>query len=128
MNKRIIYSSIAVASTLLFVVLSTSTPSQAGPIGVLFVFILIYIMLVACIMLALYGGSIARERFSKVLRTRKPMLRLSMSHSYYYASVLALVPVMLLAMQSVGQIDWRQFVLVAIFATVACVYVKKRIG
>lgn len=117
-----------IAALLLFVVLSTSTPSHIGPVGVLFVFVLIYILLLGCIMALFQAGSLLGTRLATIIKTRRPVQRMSMTHSYYYASVLALVPVMLLAMQSVGKVDWRQLLLVVIFATIACIYVKKRIG
>lgn len=128
MKGKTIFVSMVIAALLLFVVLSTSTPSHIGPVGVLFVFILIYILLLGGIMGLFQLASLISVRLATVIKPRRPVQRMSLTHSYYYASVLALVPVMLLAMQSVGEVDWRQLLLVVIFAIIACIYVKKRIG
>lgn len=126
MKQRTILVSIIAAAALLFVVLSASTPSRAGPLGVLLVFILVYVMMVGVLMVTLQAGSSLLTRVGRLFGTRRPIEKISVTHSYYYASVLALAPVMLLAMRSVGQIDWRQLLLVVLFTSIACIYIKKR--
>lgn len=46
--------------------------------------------------------------------------------AYYIASVLAFGPVLLLAMQSVGQLQPRDVILAASFLVIAIFYVVKR--
>ncbi len=45
---------------------------------------------------------------------------------YYFSSVLALAPVILLGVQSIGGIKLFDACLVAIFEVIACLYVYKR--
>ena len=46
--------------------------------------------------------------------------------AYYFSTVLAAGPVMLIGLQSVQSIGIYEFLLVVIFEVVACVYVSKR--
>lgn len=45
---------------------------------------------------------------------------------YYLCSVIALAPVMLLAMQSVGRLNWYEVVLVLVFEIIAVFYLTRR--
>ncbi|MFZ1250403.1 MAG: hypothetical protein WAR37_03090 [Candidatus Microsaccharimonas sp.] len=57
---------------------------------------------------------------------RKPLSPMEFKRAYYYSTVLAAAPVMLIGLQSVQPIGVYEFILVAIFEVVACLYVNKR--
>ena len=52
--------------------------------------------------------------------------RIGVRKAYYVASILAFAPVLLLGMQSVGQLQIRDIVLMIAFVSIAIFYVLKR--
>lgn len=125
LGKGVAISSFVALSILLIVVQST-TPSSIGPIGLLAVFFLLYVVLLGVFTVFLYVGSRVIVRFSRMLTSRRPLRILPLKKIYYYSSVLALAPVMILAMKSIGSLGLYEIVLVGIFITVAILYVGKR--
>ena len=130
-SKRIMLARILITVSVvsligLIVIINISTPSSVGPMGILAVFVLLY-LLVLCAMTALiYWGSRLASRFSRGIEFRKPLARFSLRRSYYFASILALGPVMVLGMQSVGGAGVYELVLVTIFLVIGCIYIAKR--
>ena len=55
------------------------------------------------------------------------MQPLSFRRSYYFSTVLAAAPVMLIGLQSVGSVGIYEFILVMLFVVIGCVYIAKRI-
>lgn len=49
-----------------------------------------------------------------------------MQQAYYYATVIALAPVLLVAMRSIGRGTVWDIVLVMVFEVMACFYIAKR--
>lgn len=107
--------------------MQTTNPLQSGPLGILAVFILLYIVFLGLIALLFFFLSKVYVKFSKLIRTRRPSTALSSLQSYYYGSVVALAPVMLIAMGSVGKVGVREGLLVLFFEIIACVYVRQRL-
>ena len=66
-----------------------------------------------------------------VLQTTTPAtihraVTLSFRRCYYFGSVLALAPVLLIGARSVGRGGWYELALVFAFEAIACFYVAKR--
>ena len=61
------------------------------------------------------------------MTVHKPITAMPFRRAYYFSTVLAAAPVMILALQSVRSIDVYELLLVIIFEVVACVYVSRRI-
>lgn len=112
---------------LLFFVLNNSTPATAGPMGVLAVFIGFYIILLSVISYILYYGQHLIKRASKFFYLKKPIKALSWQKSYYYSSVLALGPVIVLGLGTVGKVELYEIILVLIFVVLGCFYIAKRV-
>jgi hypothetical protein len=55
------------------------------------------------------------------------MQAMSFRRAYYFSTVLAAAPVMLVGLQSVGAIGIYEFILVVVFEVIGCVYITKRI-
>jgi hypothetical protein len=113
---------------MLFVLLTTTTPSTAGPLGILSFFICMYIAALGVLTFLFQGASLLLAKLSPMKRRKIIPGGLSLKKAYYYASVLALVPIMLLAMQSVGEIGMYQLLLVGFFTFIAWLYVANRTG
>lgn len=126
MLGRIIVGSTVLAAVLLTVVLQTTSPSSIGPVGLLAVFFLLYIVVLGCVTELLFTGSKMLSWLASKLMTRRPLQNLTVKRAYYFSSVLALVPIMMLAMQSIGSLGPYELLLVVIFMTIGIVYVAKR--
>jgi hypothetical protein len=115
-----------VAIVLLIILLQTTTPATIGPLGILMVFIFMYVSVLGGLTFLLYIASALIAKISRSVTVKKPIQALSFNRSYYFSSVLALVPVMFIGMQSVGEVGIYDVSLVIIFAGIACVYIAKR--
>lgn len=111
---------------LLLVLLNVTTPSTSGAAIVLFVFLLGYITVVVFMAFLLWGINRVIVKTSAEFRRPHQNYRLSLKKSYYYASVVALAPVILVSLQSVGGVGGYEVFLVLLFVTLGCVYIARR--
>ena len=128
MFAKIITFMTLVATVLLIFVITSYSPSQAGPGGILTVFFLLYVMFVGLFTALIRWSSwIMRQlqrwvKFGRVRASRE----LSTQKAYYLASVVALAPVMLVGIGSVGSLHWYEVVLVGLFVAIGYFYIEKR--
>jgi hypothetical protein len=115
-----------VSLCLLSLMLVTTTPASAGPFGLLLIFITAYLTCLGLVSFFLYGMSRVIVYASAGFTMRRPMQALPFRRSYYYSTVLAAAPVMLVGLQSVGAIGIYEFLLVVLFEVIGCVYITKR--
>jgi len=127
MLQRVIALITVTSLCLLVLMLVFTTPATAGPFGLLVIFISAYLASLGLISFFLYGGSRIIAYGSASITVKKPIQPLSFRRSYYYSTVLAAAPVMLIGLQSVGSIGVYELILVAIFEVIGCLYVTKRI-
>lgn len=111
---------------LLVFIFTKTTPTTAGPIGVLAVFICLYILFLSVISFALYYSQFILKYIAKFFYLKKPPKSLSWQRSYYYSTVLALGPVILLGLGTVGQVNLYESLLVILFMILGCFYIAKR--
>ena len=126
----LIYCMPLVCLLLLFYVWSTTNPSTAGPMGVLFVFLLLYFFWASLLFTLIHLSSVVLGK-SKIFRfllskSKHDGARFNWKSSYYIASIIAFVPVLLLALQSVNQLSPRDVLLVLLFTALAIFYVTRR--
>ena len=126
MLGRILTIGFAVASLLLVVLLQVTTPATIGPLGVLFVFILMYVSVLCALTFLLFVSSRVVAKISSTFTVKRPWQPLSLLKSYYFSSVISLAPVMFIGMQSVGEVSFYELILVAVFVAISCVYIAKR--
>lgn len=114
-------SAVALCAAMLF-----TNPTDSGPLSILAVFLFLYVALICLVTIGVYFGSrLLQVVFSHTaLRRRFPQL--TVRKSYQFALVIALVPVMLLALQSVGTISLYEIVLVAVFLGVGIFYISRQ--
>jgi uncharacterized membrane protein len=113
---------------LLAILLNVTTPLTAGPFGILVIFIFAYLTLIGFFTYFLRITSMVISRFSATFVPRKPIEELSFRRSYYYSTIVALGPIMLIGLLSVGSIGFYEIILIIIFITIGCLYVSKRIN
>jgi len=127
MLGRAIAISMVGAIVLLAVLLQTTTPTTIGPLGILFVFILLYVSVLGALTFLLFGCSRIISKLASSIIVRKSTIQpLPLGRGYYYSSVLALAPVLFIGMQSVGEVSIYDVVLVVLFVVIACIYIAKR--
>lgn len=125
---NIIISTTSVASFfLLILILNISNPVNAGPIGILFVFTLAYVSLSGFVALFLYAISRLLSHLSLFFISRVPYRALEMGRAYYYSTIIAAAPIMLIGMQSVGSVGFYEILLVIIFVLIGCLYITKKL-
>ncbi len=128
MLKVIVSTLTAVSLLILVVLLNVTTPSTAGPFGILAVFLFAYLFLMGLLTYLLMLGSSVISYLSITLIARRPFEALSFKRSYYYSSVLAAAPIMVFGLQSVGRVEVYEYFLVLIFVCIGCLYISKRIS
>jgi len=126
---KVIVSFLTVVSMLLLVILlNVTTPSTSGPFGILAVFLFAYLLLMGVFTYLLVWGSRVVAYLFVTFKARRPIEALSFKRSYYYSSVLAAAPIMLLGLQSVGRVGFYEYFLVLVFVCIGCLYISKRIS
>lgn len=115
-----------VSAGLLLVLLNITTPSGSGAGIILIVFLLGYVVTLVITTFTIWiinrtvlriGAGIFRQRSGEKISVRK---------SYYYASVIALAPVILVSLQSVGGAGLYEVGLVLLFVVLGCIYIARR--
>jgi hypothetical protein len=127
LGKILSVGSVIAAVTLVFL-LNQTTPNQAGPLGVLIIFFLMYVVALVGVTFAVHGGSRLIARFSASMTVKRPFRVVSLKQSYYFASIIALAPVMLIGMQSVSGINIYDILLVGFFVAIGVIYISRRMS
>lgn len=125
--RALIYILPILSALFLLLILNTTNPLDGGPAAILVVFILLYIVFAGLFFVLLRSGVRIASRIwaqRKTINARE--WRIGVRRAYYVASVLAFGPVLLLAMQSVGQLQLRDVLLVVALLSLAIFYVIKR--
>lgn len=126
---RIFISIITFASfCLLVILLNTTTPTTAGPIGILAIFILAYLLAVGLLAYLLHYLSLLSVRLFASFFHKKSIKILTFKSSYYYATIIAAAPIILVGLQSVGKVGFYEFLLTVVFIVLGCLYVSRKIN
>lgn len=115
-----------VSAGLLLIIVTTVPPSKAGALGILGVFLLAYITLICFLTFAIWFSGLLLRRLAKRTRLLRKPYEFSLKRSYYYSTVISLVPVILVGMQSVGGVGPYELLLVGLFLFLGCLYVSRR--
>ena len=126
MLGKIIAASTLIAGIILIIMLQVTNPSTVGPLGLLAVFFLLYVIILGAFTELLWLGSYGVQTVGRRFTSKRPPGRLSLARAYYFSTVLALGPVMALAMKSIGSLGLYETVLIAVFIAVGTLYVSRR--
>ncbi len=128
MFGKLLFIAGLVSAGLLLLLLNLTTPSNAGAFGIFAIFLLGYVVVMVVTTYCLWFLTKMLVRFSsQVAFLRRTHPAMTLRRSYYYASVIALAPVIIVSLQSVGNIGLYEIVLVILFVALGCLYVAKRI-
>jgi hypothetical protein len=86
-----------------------------------------YIILLGLITYFIFWTSRIITHLSIVFISKKPFRALTLKRSYYYSTIIAAAPIMMMGLQSVGAVGLYEFILILIFIGVGCLYVSKKI-
>ncbi len=106
--------------------INLTTPHMVGPLGVLAFFVLIYIVGACTLYVVLEVMVIVLRRTLPPGKWLLAVEGVSQTKLYYYTSVLALFPVILLGMQSVGEVRLAEIGLLGLFVGLGCFFVSRR--
>lgn len=120
-------ATVSIASLcVLIMVLTFTSPSTTGPFGLLLLFISAYLTFVGLISFFLFGINRLTVMVSSGMTLRKPIRPMDFRRAYYFSTVLAAAPVMLIGLQSVQSVGIYEILLVIVFEIVACIYISRR--
>lgn len=118
---------LAILSLCAFVLLSalmqSTTPLTIHPLGILFVFVLLYVLALGVLTFFVYA---VNRVWNKARRGTPAHTEMSLKRAYIYGSVLALAPVMLVGTASIGRFGVYEVALSVVFEVVACFYVTRQ--
>ena len=123
------YALLILSVGLLFYVWNVTNPVTVSPVGILSVFILLYFFWLSVFFIILHLSFLFLKKTAliKFFLNKRQGRPFRVRVAYYVASILAFMPVLILAMQSVNQLTLRDILLVFFFVILAIFYVIKRV-
>jgi hypothetical protein len=106
--------------------LVATSPNSVGPLGILVVFGLFYLSLLGVVTFLIFYISAAVAKLFSAFTVKQPLSKLGFKQSYYLSTIISAAPVMLIGIQSVGDVSFYDILLVGFFVFVGCFYVIKR--
>lgn len=128
MLARLLVVTGLVAAGLLLILVTTTTPAEAGAMGILAMFLLSYVTILCMMTFLIFGVALMFYRAGRELRFFRKKHQISLKKSYYYSSVVSLAPVIIVSLQSVGGVGIYELSLVALFIFLGCIYVARRVA
>lgn len=105
----------------------STTPDTVGSFGVLMVFLCLYVVLLGLITSSIFYGARIVRFICSLFRysIRRPAI--SYRHSYYYGTIVALMPMMLIGLQASAALSVYSAALILAFGFLGIFYVSKRL-
>jgi ABC-type transport system involved in multi-copper enzyme maturation permease subunit len=128
MLEKLVAISTVLSVICVAILLNTTTPATIGPLGIFVLFILLYVSVLGVLTFLLFGIHKIVRRILQSLGVKRPVDELTFRKAYYFSSVVALTPVMMIGLQSVGEVGIYELLLLALFTVIACTYVSKRMA
>lgn len=109
-------------------ILVSTTPMAAGATGILAVFLLSYIMSVIVLTFFIFVTHRIITKLFYSDRTGSVADDVTLRRSYYFASIVALGPLILVSLRSVGKIGVMEVALVLFLLAIGLLYVSRQTG
>lgn len=122
MLEKVLAIAALIAFALLSAITQSTTPSTIHPFGILLVFILLYVLALGVLTFLLYGIIHLLQQF---VRSRAQKHAFTFKRAYVYGLVLALAPIMMVGMASIGRLGAYEILLICTFEAVICFYVNR---
>lgn len=126
MLSRILFFIWLLSLFILIYILGFTTPTQIGAVGVLVFFLLFYVVstITATYFVYIANRIVLQLFFADVVNIKSKSM--SLKKAYYFGSVFALGPVMMISLQSVGGVGLWSFVLVCFLLILGSLYVSRQ--
>jgi len=121
MGIKIVSLIAVVLAVLIAVILNATSPSSAGPLGILVFFVCLYVLFICLTYIVIM---ISRRMIARFFNKNIPDT--SQYKTYYYSTVIALSPTIYIGMQSMGDVGVFEIALLVIFELLACFFIYKR--
>ena len=115
-----------IAAGCLGYILTSTAPTDAGATGVLAVFLLSYIVSVVVLTFFIFVAHRIITRLFYSDRTGRVADDVTLRRSYYFASILALGPLILVSLRSVGRVGVVELMLVLFLLAIGLLYVSRQ--
>lgn len=112
---------------ILFLVLFYTDPASAGPVGILAVFVLIYMIFLVIISYLILFTIKTTNKLRKHFGLKHTGDGPSLYNSFLYGSVIALGMIVLLGRNSLGSVGLFESILVITFVLIGCFFVNKQV-
>ena len=122
--KSVTYFLPVAALAALIVILDTLSPLGFGPAGILLVLAVIYVLVDSTLLLIINLIALLLKR----LGISNPHLDLEKRKTTAICAIISGGPIALLALNSLGQLEVKDFVLVVLLISLACFYVIRQAG
>lgn len=126
MLLKVLISTGLVSAGLLLILFTTTTPSSGGAFGILAVFVLSYVLSLVLTTFTLWLLSFVAARLVASFRTNRQIYTMSLKRAYYFSTIIALAPVLVVSLRSVGGVGPYELALIALFVGLGCLYVARR--
>ena len=104
---------------ILGLILNATNPLQTGPASILIVFIMLYLLVLTVLAAILHS-------IGSVWRMVKPQRVINLRRGYYLLSVVSLAPVLMVALNTLGQLGALEFTLILLLVGLGCFYILRR--
>lgn len=115
----LIYLAPVACFLLLIAVLNGTNPLQTGPASILLVFIMLYLLVLSTLAAILHV-------VGAVWRTLRPRTIINLRRGYYVLTVVSIAPVLMVALNTLGQLGILEGSLILLLVSLGCFYVLRR--
>lgn len=126
MLAKVLTAAGLVSAGLLLIVVTMTTPASGGATVILAVFLLSYVVILTTLTFLIWLLARLIDRAGREVHLLKKPYEMSLKKSYYYSTVLAMGPVIIVSLQSVGGVGIYELALIALFMVLGCIYVSRR--
>jgi hypothetical protein len=126
MLAKLLFVAGLVSAGLLLIVLTMTTPASSGAFGILAVFLLSYVVLLALLTYVIWLSAKLINKAGREFHLLRKPYSLSFRKAYYYSTIIAIGPVIIVSLQSVGGVGVYEVGLVILFIILGCIYVSRR--
>lgn len=114
------------AAGLLLIVVTMTTPTDSGAFGILSVFMLSYVVILTIVTYLLWFIAKLINKFGLDIKLIRKPKQMSLKKAYYYSTIIAIGPVIIVSLQSVSTVGVYEISLTTIFIVLGCLYVSRR--
>ena len=129
MISKIIFSLSGLSGVGIFLMLTQTSPNKVGPVGILTLFAMIYLVFLGIIAIFLYSSHRVFSLAYSLFRKGQPSLKKQEKNPAFflkYSAALAFAPIGIIAKQSTGGVGIFEILLLIIIETIAIIYISKR--